>query len=558
MPTTPDRQPPRRARLTGAGRRTSRLDQLGGLRPVLVAAVCICALPAALLLAPLGSAARRTGDRPHGGPAVGMAAPGRVTPADPPVAGWPVASLRLTHAQPRPVPASFLGLSTEYWTLPHYARQRRLFERVVDLLHLPGVPFTLRIGGESADLSWWDPRHRRSPGWAYPLTPSWLSQAAKLVADAHLDVVLDLNLADRDPAREAQLAQAVVTRLPPGSVRALEIGNEPDLYPVMAHLGLATVARSRVVRYFAWASRYSPATYVDQFNSYVAALDRVGVHLPIGGPEISDPTQTQWLPGLIAAERGRLAFVSAHRYPLSACEGVRTAPDYPTIRRLLANQATAGLADSIRPAVVISHRAGLPFGLTEFNAVTCGGTPAVSGTFANALWAPDALFSLMRVGVDAVDLHIRARAYNPPFFITGHGLRPRPILYGLILFQRMLGRDGWLVPAALGAPGHTHLRAWVVRAGGVERVLLINKGGRGVNIRLALAATGSGSVQRLLGGGPAARTGVTLAGQSLTPGGRWRGRFTQETVRSTASGYELGVPAYSAALVSLRLAPTGH
>jgi hypothetical protein len=34
----------------------------------------------------------------------------------------------------------------------------------------------------------------------------------------------------------------------------------------------------------------------------------------------SDPTETEWLPSLIAAERGWLAFVSAHRYPFSACQ----------------------------------------------------------------------------------------------------------------------------------------------------------------------------------------------------------------------------------------------
>jgi hypothetical protein len=512
-------------------------------------AAAICVVAAVLAITALGSA--RFG---HVGGGT-TAHPAERILADPPVPGWPVASLRLTHARPQPVPAAFLGLSTEYWTVPHYAAERRLFARAIDLLRAPGAPFTLRIGGESADLSWWDPAGHRSPDWAYPLTHSWLSDAVKLVTEAHLHVVLDLNLADRDPAREAQLAQAVVDRMPRGTVQALEIGNEPDLYPRMNTLGLVTAARARVVRYFAWADRYTPANYVQQFASYAAALGQAGVHLPLGGPEISNPTLTQWLPGLIAAERGRLAFVTGHRYPLNACEGIRTAADYPTMRKLLANGSTRGLADSLRPAIRIAHRAGLPYTLDEFNSITCGGTPALSGTFANALWAPDALFSLMHVGVDSVDLHIRARAYNPPFFITRHGMRTRPLLYGLILFQRMMGPDSSLMPASLHAPAGTLLRGWVVRHGDVERVLLINKGARSANVRLALGAGGTGTVQRLLGvGGPTARTRVTLAGQWLTPGGRWRGRFTVGTVRRTAGSYEVPVPAYSAALVTVRLA----
>jgi hypothetical protein len=549
MPTIPDRQP------RGPAHRTGILSWISRLRVahrILLALGGSAVLVAVLLLAPLGSADR--GDAGRGG-VVGR--PAEHTAARPaavlamPVPRWPVATVRLTGARLRPVPALFLALSTEYWTVPHYANHRQLFARAINLLRRPGIPLTLRLGGESADLSWWDPRYRRAPDWSYPLTPNWLSNAVRLVTASHVRVVLDLNLADRNPSQAAQFAKAVDVRLPPGTLQALEVGNEPDLYPKMTSLGLSSVAHTQVARYFAWAARYAPDAYVRQFNAYLAALDQVGIHLPVGGPEISDPTQTQWLTSLIAGAHGRLALISGHRYPLNPCNPV-TAPNYPTTRRLLANTASAGLAAALRPAVTIARRAGLQFALTEFNSVTCGGTAAVSGTFANALWAPDALFSLMRVGVGSVDLHLRARAFNPPFFVTGHGLRARPILYGFVLFQRMLGGHSWLMPSTLRAPARTLLRAWAVRGEGTERVLLINKGGRGVNFRLALRGTGPGRVERLRAPGPLARTRVTLAGRWLTPGGRWRGHYRQETVLPRTGGYEVPVPRYSAALVTLR------
>jgi hypothetical protein len=523
------------------------------VRRALAAAVVICGVAIVLLVAPLGRA-HRTGSLHAGGGSATQ--PAKVT-ADPPVAGWPVASLAPTGAAPIPVPASFLELSTEYWSVPHYANQRRLFAKAIGLLQLPGTSFTLRIGGESADLSWWNPGHGRSPGWAYPLTQTWLTELVDLVKRAHLHLDLDLNIADRNPVREAAFAQAVISRLPPGTVTGLEIGNEPDLYFRMNTLGLYTATHARVVHYYAWAARYGPARYVQQFNSYADALARDGIHLPLAGPEISDPTLTQWLPGLIAAERGRLAAITAHRYPLNACT-VPGEPLYPTIPKLLSEQATTGLADTVRPAVRIAHRAGLPFSLDEFNSVTCGGTAAVSGTFANALWAPDALFSLMQVGVDSVDLHIRARAYNPPFFVTPHGLRTRPIFYGLIMFQRMVGRGAKLVPTTLQTTTPGQLKAWVVRGGGTERVMLINKGGVGANVRLGLPGTGSGIIERLTGPGPTARTRVRLGNQWLTPGGRWHGRLTEQRVWSTKDGGEVTVPAYSAALVTLRSAPAAR
>lgn len=453
------------------------------------------------------------------------------------------------------MPASFLGLSTEYWTMPRYARDRRLFERVIDVLRLAGQPITLRIGGDSADMAWWDPHHRRAPGWAYAVTPRWLAQTSRLIADTRLRVILDLNLVDRAPAQEARWARAFIERLPRRSVQAIELGNEPDLYPVQGGMGeLTTAAQTRLARYFAWAGDYTPATYDSQFAAYAAALRQAGVTAPLAGPAISNPAATEWLTSLLGQQRRSLAFVTAHRYPLSACERDRSAPDYPTLRRLLARSGWRGLAQGVKPAVLLSHRAGLPFHLTEFNSVTCGGTRALSRTFATALWTPNALFALLRVGVDAVDVHVRAHAYNAPFMVSRHGLRAEPMLYGLILFERMLRGPARLLPAQLHIGGRTRLTAWVVRAGRTVRVLLVNTGRRGTDARLHLPAAGRGGrawVQRLLAPSLTATRHITLAGQSLGRSGRWRGRFTVQSVAPGAHAYVVAVPAGSAAMVTV-------
>ena len=66
--------------------------------------------------------------------------------------------------------------------------------------------------------------------------------------------------------------------------------------------------------------------------------------------------------------------------------------------------------------------------MTELNSVNCGGRPGVSNTFATALWAPDALFALLRAGVDGINLHVRANTINAPFALTSAGLSRRPIV----------------------------------------------------------------------------------------------------------------------------------
>ena len=137
---------------------------------------------------------------------------------------------------------------------------------------------------------------------------------------------------------------------------------------------------------------------------------------------------------LLRAPHPGLRAITVHRYPLSACSdrGSRT---FPTIARILSENATAGMARSIRGAVRTARRAGLPVRLTEINSVTCGGRRGVSNTFATALWAPDALFELLRAGASAAAVHVRARAINMAFSLTRHGLVAYPLLYGLSFFQ---------------------------------------------------------------------------------------------------------------------------
>ncbi len=74
----------------------------------------------------------------------------------------PAARATLTIARDAattPVPSSFFGISTEYWALPLFERNMPAFERVLSLLHVTGDgPLVLRIGGDSADHSFWSPR----------------------------------------------------------------------------------------------------------------------------------------------------------------------------------------------------------------------------------------------------------------------------------------------------------------------------------------------------------------------------------------------------------------
>ena len=119
--------------------------------------------------------------------------------------------------------------------------------------------------------------------------------------------------------------------------------------------------------------------------------------------------------------------------------------------------------------------------------------------------------------------------------------------------MKITARSLLLAPLTLSARPAVHIKAWAVSLRGHQlRVLLIDKGRRGAEIRLHVPARGPATVERLLAPGVSATAGVTLAGQRLGPSGRWIGRRITQPIMRHGSGYEVSLPAHSAALVSVR------
>ncbi len=452
------------------------------------------------------------------------------------------------------VPHSYLGFSTEYWAMPLWEAHMSLFERVLALELAQGQgPLLIRIGGDSTDHALFDVNLTRLPKGIYELTPQWFGKVRQLVGAIDARTLLDLNLVTDLPQMAGRWAHAAEMQLPPGAIVGYEIGNEPDLYdPLYWSNILAPLARVLDLRLFPHG--LAPDAYVQLYQSYASVLARVAPGVPLVAPVVAYPTvDLGWITRLLQAPHPRLGMISAHMYPYSAC-AAPLSPLYPSVPRLLSEAATAGMAASLRPAIELAHRAGYRFRLTELNSVTCGGLPGVSDTFATALWAPDALFELLRAGVDGVNIHVRVYAINAAFALTNRGLVARPLLYGLTLFTRMLGPDARLVQLRVHDPASIDLKAWAVRVQGrALHVLLINKSTRSVRAALMLPAAGMATVQRLLAPSAAARSGETLDGQQLGRDDRWHGRSGRETIEPGPHGYELTVPPFSAALVGANL-----
>lgn len=450
----------------------------------------------------------------------------------------------------RPIPAGFLGLSTEYRGIADYAGMEPsavdpVFLRLVQNL-APHQRPVLRIGGDSTDWTWWPVRGlRRPPGVRYALTGGWLRMVRSVAIALHARLILGVNLAADSRAVAGVEARALIAGIGRRSIDALELGNEPELY-------------SSFPWYVTHAGRHIPARGPDwSFRRYLGDFERLAGALPHGllaGPATGS---LNWMPqlGQFLDAEPRVGLLTVHRYALKRCG----ASSNSTVGELWSNSAADGLASSVVHTVAIARSHGVPLRIDEVNSIACGGQFGVSNTFGAALWGLDLLFAIARTGADGVNFHTEPGSFNELFSIsrTGGGWEANvhPEYYGLLMFAQAAPPRARLLRTL--APAHSRLRIWATRSpDGRVRVVVINKymrGSRVVVLRIPWR-TGHGTLESLRAPSPGATLGTTLGGQSFgaeTPTGLLAGPAATTTVEPVAHDYTLTVPAASAAMLTL-------
>ena len=255
-----------------------------------------------------------------------------------------------------------------------------------------GSSSVVRIGGDSTDWSWWPVPHTKTPpGIRYTLTPQWMQITKAFVNGTHARLIVGINLEANNRRLASVEAHALVSGLGASAIRALEIGNEPELY---GSFGWYRTASGHEVP--GRPRGYAPTNFEDDFSSFAKSMPRV----PLAGPSTGSPT---WLPtlGQFLAREPKVAVATVHAYPLKHC----VATNHVTIGQVLGDASSDGLAARVAPLAAVAHRHHVPLRIDEINSVSCGGEPGVSDTYATALWSLDTLFALARAGVDGVNIH---------------------------------------------------------------------------------------------------------------------------------------------------------
>jgi Glycosyl hydrolase family 79 C-terminal beta domain len=465
-----------------------------------------------------------------------------------------VAAAVVREAPGSVIPDGFLGLSFEYPSLESYAGEDPLainpvFEQLVRNL-TPGQAPMLRIGGDSSDSTWWPiSGMAQPPGVTFSLSQRWVQVTRALTAALGAKLTLGINLEAGSPELAAVEASSLINGIGSSSVRAIELGNEPELYGSFAWYhtshGRGVTGRPRGYDFTAFSSDYA---------SSANALPPV----TLAGPAFGDFAWVSHLDEFLAAER-RVRVVTLHRYPLQRCFVGRRSASYPTISHLLSAAASTGLADRFAPYVAIARARGHPLRIDELNTVSCGADPTISDTFASALWALDTLFEMARVGVGGVNIHTFPGAGYDMFTFSRMDGRWRasvaPEYYGLLMFAQAAPLGSRLL--AVSGATNNPIKIWATQAPDRWiRVVMINKDrhrARIVALRVP-SISGTATVERLQAPSVTASTGVTLGGRSFgsqTDTGMLPAPSRAFSLRPVNGTYTVTLPAASAALLAL-------
>jgi Glycosyl hydrolase family 79 C-terminal beta domain len=492
--------------------------------------------------------ARATAD-PAAPPA---APPGTTTPPTTP----PIPVQVGTTAVGRPIPPGFLGFSFEYRAVRDYTgpNPRAINPVLVQLIRdlNPNQSPVLRIGGNSADESWWPtPGVKRSRGIKYTLNRSWLATTRALAMQTGGRLILDLNLKLDNAAAMTAEAQAFATGIGAGNIAALEIGNEPELYPITPFY----YAGANKTPVYPRPRHYNPRPYLRE----IAAFAKQIKGFDFAGPATGSLFWLARVGKLFAAEPG-LKVVTYHRYPLIRCFTKPGDPGYPTIPHLLSATASRSLLNGAAPYIAFAHRRGATFRVDELNSVACKGQPGVSDTFASSLWMLDTLFAMARSGVDGVNIHTLPEAVYHPFTferVNGHWLAAvKPEYYGMLLFAQAAPPGSRLLTVSTPSDTGDLCARAALTPTGLVHVILINDSlttDHTVTLAAPAKAGQSAVVERLSASGADATDGVTLGGQSFgteTGTGTLTGPFQVEHLTPTGGQYTIQLPASSAAMVS--------
>ncbi len=481
----------------------------------------------------------------------------------------PTVTITVDAAHPgRVIPRDFVGLSFEAdqlhrtWTDPDRGN-------VAALLGNLGTG-NLRFSANQVDNTAWMPDPGApTPAWATDgqrIVPDDLSRVGRLAARTGWSVDLGVNLGHFDPAAAANEAAAATRRLGAG-LRAIQIGNEPNVHVLQAPGGTRRPydpqGYIRDARVYRQAIRAAAGAV--RFDGPNTAAGAVGI--PAIDNQLWPSMVAPWLTAYVQAFGKQSRTLNQHYYPFVnitrlgvPVAAARAAGALPTVDGLLSPDTRARQTKFLSQFTALAHRAGLRPQLAETNSVAREGREGVTNSFGAALWTVDYLMTAARLGVTGVNLHNQVDdCQSYPVFCFGSPAAKRsdtaqvnPNYYGTLMVHQMVG--GAILPVTVDAGGAS-ITAHAVRMGdGSVKVIVDNldRAFRGrIVVNVAGGSAGDAEVARLTAPSPDALSGTRYAAATVTAAGGFTPRATERANRRSGR-YRLPLTTPSALLMTVR------
>jgi len=424
------------------------------------------------------------------------------------------------------IPPDFMGLSFEISSVAVPGLLAASNHDYVKLVLGLGRDGVIRIGGNTSDFSRYDAHGTAvSAPKATVITEANLRELKTFVDAVGWKLIWGLNLGDDKLDNAVEEAKAVASIMG-DRLLALEIGNEPDLFPRSGHRG----------------ADYGYAAWFAEYRRYKAAIRAVLPHAPFAGPDLAGATD--WMEQF-ARDEPDCVLLTAHHYITGQANPAAT------IDTLLANNTKY---DPVLTRFQAAARmAKKPWRMCETASFSGGGKEGVSDTFAAALWALDYLFVLAEHGCAGVNMetgvnHLGWISHYTPISDDGHGnYTATPEYYGLLAFAQVPKGE---VLALDCQAGGVNLTAHAVKKDKEICLVLINKDlHQGADVSVTTGGMiATPRIMRLSG-----QTGrIALAGAYVGSDGRWGG-MPEKYRPATDNAVHLRVGAASAILAWLAI-----
>jgi hypothetical protein len=312
-------------------------------------------------------------------------------------------------------------------------------------------------------------------------------------------------------------------------VIAFQLCNEPDLF---SHNGIRKPG-------------YDFSDFAQEWQRYFDIIRKRVPNAPLAGPDTA--YNTKWLVPFAKQFKQDIVSLSQHYY----AEGPPTDPSMTIDRLLRPNPRLLGEFAGMKET---REQLGLTFRLAETNSCYSGGKQGVSDTFASALWGAELMYQLAEAGGGGINFHGGGYGWYTPIAGTREkGFTPRPIYYGMLLFEE--AGAGQLLSSRLDYQQDIPLlTAYSLRSddGRIKTAIFNKHQDRDIRVTIDLGEHHAGATAlRLTAPRIDETSNIFLGGAAVDARGKWR-PAQEEPLADNGRGVTLDLPRASAVLVNFR------